>query len=71
MENLRELRVMADFTQMRLAYLSKVWQSRISAAENCDIELTKEEQARIKKILVPAIRTRSNQITKTLATVEA
>ena len=50
MNNLKAIRRMAAFTQYRLAVRSGVSRTRLSLAESGDVELTSQEEQKLRKV---------------------
>ena len=68
MEYLKKLRGMADWTQTRTARASGVNRTKLSQAECREIELSPEEDAAVRRVLLAAIRKRAARIETVLAT---
>ncbi len=66
MNDLRELRRMAGFTQYRLAVRSGVGRTKLSLAESGDIELSNEEEQKIKKVLLKELQRQAQAINEAL-----
>jgi transcriptional regulator with XRE-family HTH domain len=62
MPNIRELREMADWTQARASKASGINRAKLSLAECGEIELSVEEDAAVRNVLLQAIRIRSERI---------
>jgi len=58
-EDLKKLRGMADWTQTRTARVSGVHRTKLSQAECGEIELNREEDAAVRRVLLAAIRERA------------
>lgn len=67
MNDLKAIRRMAGFTQYRLATRSGVSRTKLSLAECGDVELTSEEQRRIKEILFQELHRQAATINQALA----
>jgi transcriptional regulator with XRE-family HTH domain len=62
MMNLRERRRLADLNQFQMARLTGIPRTRLSLAENGDIDLRPEEISRIDEVLQENLATRAEQI---------
>src|SRR5258705_6675717 len=56
---IRELRRPSGWTQTRAARASSINHARISMAENCEIQLTAEEELRLRRVLLAEIHSPS------------
>jgi transcriptional regulator with XRE-family HTH domain len=65
--NLKEMRLMADWTQAKTSRASGINRAKLSQAECGEIDLTGEEDATIRRVLVRAIRERAARMTEVLA----
>ena len=70
MQDLRELRRMAGWTQAKASRASGVNRCKLSQAECGEIELTAEEEAALRCELLRAIRDRADRINGVLADAE-
>ena len=66
MKDLRELRRMVGFTQYRLSARSGVSRTRLSLAECGEIELTNEEEQKVKKVLHQELQRQAAAINQAL-----
>jgi hypothetical protein len=64
---IRELRRLSGWTQTGAARASSINHARISMAESCEIQLTAEEELRLRRALLAEIRTRAYRIECVLA----
>jgi transcriptional regulator with XRE-family HTH domain len=71
MQELRELRQMADWTQTRTARASGINRAKISQAECGEIDLSPTEDAAVRRVLLAAIRDRAVRIEGVLAGANA
>jgi len=71
MPNIKDLRGMADWTQAKASQASGINRAKISQAECGEIELSVEEDAALRKVLIQAIRVRSDRINAILSQVPA
>ena len=62
MNDLRELRRMACWTQLKTASASGINRAKLSQAECREIELSEEEEAAVRRVLIVAIRDRAARI---------
>lgn len=60
--NLRDRRRLADLNQFQLARLTGIARTRLSLAENGDIDLRPEELSRIEEVLQEHLATRAEHI---------
>lgn len=67
MQDLRELRRMAGWTQAKASRASGINRAKLSQAECGEIELSTEEDAAIRRVLLRAIRDRVDRINGVLA----
>lgn len=66
MKDLRELRRMIGFTQFRLAGRSGVNRTRLSLAESGDVELTSQEEQKLRKVLHQELQRQAQAIDQAL-----
>ncbi len=66
MNNLKAIRRMAAFTQYRLAVRSGVSRTRLSLAESGDVELTSQEEQKLKKVLLKELQRQAQAINEAL-----
>lgn len=62
MQELRELRQMADWTQTRTARASGVNRAKLSQAECGEIDLSPAEDTAVRRVLLAAVRERAARI---------
>jgi transcriptional regulator with XRE-family HTH domain len=62
MQELRELRRMAGWTQAKASRASGINRAKLSQAECREVELSAEEDAKIRLVLLQAIRDRAERI---------
>ncbi len=62
MMNLRDRRRLADLNQFQMARLTGIPRTRLSLAENGDIELRPEEVSKIDEVLQENLAARAEQI---------
>jgi DNA-binding XRE family transcriptional regulator len=62
MQDLKQLRSMADWTQMRTARASGIHRAKLSMAETGELELAPAEAAAVRRVLLAAIRERADRI---------
>jgi transcriptional regulator with XRE-family HTH domain len=62
MNDLRELRRMAGWTQLKTAYASGINRAKLSQAECREILLSELEEAAVRRVLIVAIRDRAARI---------
>jgi len=62
MNDLRELRRMAGWTQLKTAYASGINRAKLSQAECREIQLSDQEEAAVRRVLIVAIRDRAARI---------
>lgn len=62
MEDLRELRRMAGWTQAKASRASGINRAKLSQAECGEVDLSVEEEAAVRRILLAAIRDRASKI---------
>ena len=67
MQDLRELRRMAGWTQAKASRASGINRAKLSQAECGEIELGTEEDAALRRVLLWAIRDRADRINGVLA----
>ncbi len=67
MKDLRRLRRLAGWTQHQLASRSKVGRDRISLVETGQLELSPEEEATVRQLLLRAIADRAREAEEVLA----
>lgn len=70
MRDLRSLRELAGWTQTRLARVSGMNRAKVSLAECQEIELTTDEEATVRRVLMSAIRERSTHLRAVLENYE-
>lgn len=70
MQDLRELRRMAGWTQAKASRTSGINRAKLSQAECGEIELSAKEQAAVRRVLLGAIRDRVDRINSVLADAE-
>jgi hypothetical protein len=68
--DLRSLRELADWTQTRVARQSGINRGKLSLAECHEIELTANEEAAVRRVLMNAIEERSARLQDVLSTAE-
>jgi len=68
-EDLKKLRGMADWTQTRTARASGVHRTKLSQAECGEIELSPEEDAAVRRVLLVAIRERAARMQSVLTNI--
>jgi len=66
LNDLRELRRMADWTQARASRLSGINRAKLSQAECGEVELEPQEDATLRTVLLRAIRNRADRISAVL-----
>ena len=71
MNDLRELRCMAGWTQMKTAYASGINRAKLSQAECREIQLSEQEEAAVRRVLIVAISDRAARIDGVLDSVRA
>jgi len=71
MESLLVLREFSELSQFSLARKSGVPRARISLSESGQLDLTWEEKARIRNVLLKTIRARATQLLTVLANAPA
>lgn len=69
MNDLRELRHMAGWTQMKTAHASGINRAKLSQAECREIQLSQQEEAAVRRVLIVAIQDRAARIDGVLASV--
>ncbi len=62
MNDLRELRRMAGWTQLKAATASGINRAKLSQAECREIQLSEQEEAAVRRVLIVAIRDRAARI---------
>lgn len=62
MNELRELRRMAGWTQLKAASASGINRAKLSQAECREIQLSEQEEAAVRRVLIVAIRDRAARI---------
>lgn len=67
MQEIREIRRMAGWTQARTSRATGLNRAKLSQAECGEVELSLEEDAAIRRVLLRAIRHRANRINSVLA----
>lgn len=67
MQDLRELRRMAGWTQAKASRASGINRAKLSQAECGEAELNAEEDTAIRRVLLQAIRDRADRINDVLA----
>lgn len=67
--NIRELRGMAGLTQGKVSQASGINRAKLSLAEHGEIELSVEEGILVRKVLLQAIRVRSERINAFLSEI--
>ncbi len=62
MENLRELRRMAGWTQAKASRATGINRAKLSQAECGEIQLSEQEEAAVRRVLIVAMRDRAAKI---------
>jgi transcriptional regulator with XRE-family HTH domain len=71
MPDFRELRSLGGLTQSKIAQASGINRAKLSLAEHGEIELSIEEGTIIRKVLLQAIRDRSERINAVLSETQS
>jgi transcriptional regulator with XRE-family HTH domain len=71
MQELREIRRMAGWTQAKASRATGINRAKLSQAECGEVELSTEEDAAIRRVLIRAIRRRVDRINGVLADAAA
>ena len=69
MNDFREMRRIAGWTQLKTANASGIPRARLSQAECREIQLSKQEQEAVCRVLVAAIRDRATRIDGVLESI--
>jgi transcriptional regulator with XRE-family HTH domain len=68
---LKELRRIADWTQTRLSRSTGINRTKLSQAESGDVVLSTAEDAAVRRVLLEAIRVRSERINAVLSETQS
>ena len=71
MQELKELRRIAGWTQTKVSRSTGINRTKLSQSESGDLELSIEEDAEVRRVLLQAIRVRSDLIKAVLSETQS